>query len=195
MANPLNGRLDLTTSTPVDGQPTQWDITAAFFDATGYFSASDILVHDIIYSDASLLGLGTLRFRIISIDPGTTGATLVCRIQWGLSDAQPEGYGPYDYPMCGTMALVGRANSLGTITVSPMSTNLIDEAFMASVRSIETLRLSEFLAISNPSLLTSTPVTLQPELPTPDENNEILVGNTDRNFTWTPVVDLGEFPI
>jgi hypothetical protein len=193
MANLFNGRLDLNTITPVSGQTNLWDITGTLFEATGQFSAIDAKVGDVIYNDCSILSLGVIRFKIVSIDPSTSGPNLICRIQWDSPEAQPIDWTVNDYPISGVMDIIGTVDDIGTMAVTSMTQNFVDEAFVAAVRNAESFRHSLYLSVSNPSLLTGTPMALQYKLPTPADNSELLVGNTDNSLTWTKNLDFGTF--
>ena len=193
MINPLNGRLDLTTCIPVLDQTNQWSISAAFSDSTGVFNASSVQVGNIIYNDASILGLGALRYKIISIDPSTSGSTLVCTIIWDMKESQPFGFSENDYPIVGTQSIVGYADNIGTTAITSMSANLVDEAFISAVRNVESARASLYLSTTNPSIETGNAVALQPLLPIPDSANEVLVSGEGAALSWSGTIDPGTF--
>jgi hypothetical protein len=191
--NVLNGRLDISSVTPVGGTTDEWVLEGTVIDNTGVFSAMDAKLGDVVYSDCALLGLGALRFKITTIDVATNGAFLRVILKWDMLEAQPSGWTTYDYPLQSSQAVIGATDDLGTMAITSMFVNGVDEFFIAAIRNVESTRHSKYLSISNPSLTTNNPIALQPELPVPSEDSSVLFGNKDRSLSWSQVVDSGTF--
>lgn len=131
--NVFNGRLDLLSVTPVQDEPTQWDVTVNFNDNTGLYYASDMAVGDVIYNDVSSLNMGLSRYRIILIEEGTDFSTANLRVEWALPD---DPNFPMSDPYCGYDSIVGRT-LLGTVFLPPAAAQGVSEDFIHYARSVE----------------------------------------------------------
>jgi hypothetical protein len=191
--NVFNAALNILTVSPVNGDTTKWDITANVIDNTGVFGPFDAKVGTAIYNNCSLLGIPAVRFKITAVDPATDFLVLKCTIQWDMPEAQPVAWSVTDYPNTNTFSIIGDTDDIGTIAITSMSVNLVDESFITAVRNAESFRVSRYLSLSNPSIKTGTVQSLQYHIPSPDANGEILVGSAPDTLTWETVLDPGTF--
>ena len=191
--NVLNARLDLTNVVPLSGEPTKWTIHAKVIDNTGVFNALDVKATDAIYNNCFDLGLGALRFIVLEILPDTTSANLHCIIKWDMMEAQPFNWGVSEYPIPGANSIIGATDAIGTMAITSMFTNLVDESFITAVRNIEAFRASYYVNITNPGIATGNPQAATMALPEPMSGDEVLISNADHTVRWSTVVDAGSF--
>ena len=130
-------RLDLTSVILVDGTNDQWDIVGAAVDNSGLYFATDVIVGDIVYSDASIVQLGISRFVILSIDSQTDFFNLYARVQWNIIGQDPT------EPFVGVQSFVGRL-SFGSVPVPSITVQQLDESFVNAVRNFETIWQAQF---------------------------------------------------
>jgi hypothetical protein len=170
-------------------EPDTFSFEAQIVDNSGVFSAKDAQVGSVIYNDCTITMLGVVRFVLTEIDPATDFSTLKGTMKLDMGGEKLKG----DYPVAYQEGLIGSAGELGTLAVASMALQTLDESFIAAVRNNENRRLAKMLLLSNPSLKTNTPVALQPLLPVPTSDDQILLGDPDGTDKWVSNVDLGEF--
>jgi hypothetical protein len=133
MANTFNARFDLIAAS-LSGINT-WTIVGNVVDNGGNFSSMDARVGDIIYNDGAMMGLGVLRYRvlsIISVDSSTITVTAI----WALPEASQE-------PISGSSGCIGTPNEQDVVAIIDPGQQATDAVFITAVRNMETILLSQ----------------------------------------------------
>ena len=136
MSNLFTARLDLNSATLVSATVDTYDIQGTVVDNTGIFYATDVAVGDIIYNDQQSFGLGVCRYKVISINAGSTsGADLTARIKWDITGQDPQD------PIPGFGATIGK-DAFGATALPSVSTDSVDESFITAIRNVEGMTMA-----------------------------------------------------
>jgi hypothetical protein len=174
MSNVYNSRFDCESSIQMDTDV--WNIEGKVLDATGMYFASDTLLNDIVYIDGSQLGIGPLRYKIISVSYAV-GASLRCSVKWDLAGETPT------EPITFTYGCIGRPDNNGVVPIPDAGQQMLDVAFTNSVRNMESILLSKKL--NN----ISTPIGVMYQAQW-DVDNDMKI-----DLDKLPTLDMGTFEI
>lgn len=170
--NIFNSRFDLESASP-NGTDI-WDLSGTVVDNSGNFSASDVVVGDIIYNDGSALALGPLRYKITNI-LSVVGSTISCTVLWDIPGESSQ------EPVTAAAGCIGRPDSNGVIPITDAMQQSMDTAFANAVRNMESFLLSKRL----------TNIPAQPGMmykDTYDKNKDSII-----DIDVLPILDMGSF--